>query len=133
VGIAFGTLVAVAILDIVEDHHILALLALAEAGRPIDDDTIRFQEVLSSTKFSVSYLAFFLYGLALPRTSKLAWALALFLTAGTVVTAILDYGAPPSMQASIDSTRWIGFLAGFGIAIAWLRGAPDPDPGTMRA
>ena len=50
--LALGAMLGTAVLDIVEDHHILALLAMAEHGRPIDDSTIAFQEVLSSTKFS---------------------------------------------------------------------------------
>jgi hypothetical protein len=124
--IALGSLLAVTLLDIVEDHHILALLAQAEAGRPIDEGAIVFQDTLSATKFTTSYLAFFLYGLALPRTTKLGWALALFLTAGTLATAVLGYAAPPTWRESLDSGRWIGFLAGFALAFAWLRAAPEP-------
>jgi hypothetical protein len=126
--LAFGTLLAVTFLDIIEDHHILAMLSLAEHGRPIDDSSIVFQEVLSSTKFSVSYLAFVLYGLAIPRTTRLGWALALFLTAGTIVTAVLNYGAPPAWRESLDNGRWLGFLGGFALAFVWLRRAPDAEP-----
>jgi hypothetical protein len=122
VWLALGAMLGVTVLDIVEDHHILALLAMAERGRPIDDGAIAFQDVLSSTKFTVSYLALFLYGLAVPRTTKLAWALALFLTAGTLVTGVIGYAVPESL----DSTRWLGFLVGFGLAGAWLRSAPEP-------
>jgi hypothetical protein len=124
---AFGLMAAVAVLDILEDHHILTLLSMAERGRPLDDGAIAFQDVLSQTKFSVSYVALFMYGLAIPRTSKLAWALALFLTAGTIVTAVLGVGAPPAWRESLDGGRWMGFLAGFGLAGAWLRSAPEPS------
>ncbi|HEU0035695.1 MAG TPA: hypothetical protein VFQ53_34020 [Kofleriaceae bacterium] len=123
--LALGAMVATALLDIVEDHHILSLLAMAESGRPIAESTIAFQETLSSTKFSVSYLALFLFGLAIPRTSKLGWALALFLTAGTLASATLGYAAPPAWRESLDSGRWIGFLAGFAIAGAWLVREPE--------
>jgi hypothetical protein len=120
--IAFGGMLLVLVLDLVEDHHILALLALAEANRPIEDGSIVFQDTLSALKFSTSYVALFCYGVAIPRTSRLAWALVLFLTVGTLITAVMGYAAP----GSVDSTRWLGFLAGFGLAIAWLRTAPDP-------
>jgi hypothetical protein len=124
--LALGAMIGTAVLDVLEDHHILALLALAEHGRPIDDGSIVFQDVLSSTKFTISYLSLFMFGVAIPRTSMLGWVLALFLTAGTLFTAVLGYGAPPSWRESLDSTRWIGFVAGFGIAVAWLRSAPEP-------
>jgi hypothetical protein len=121
VGLALGALVLTALLDIVENHHILALLSAAEQGRPAGDGAIAFQEALSSTKFSVSYVGLFLFGLAIPRTSRLAWALALFLTAGTIVTAVLGYAAPADARPLIELGRLIGFLVGFGLAGAWLR------------
>ena len=126
--LAFGLMLIVTLLDIVEDHHILALLGVAEAGRTIDDSSIVFQEVLSSTKFNVSYAALFLYGIAIPRTTPLGWALSQFLSAGTLVTGVLGYAAPPAWRVSLDNDRWIGFLAGFVLALLWLRSAPDaPD------
>jgi hypothetical protein len=121
--IGFCAMAITAVLDIVEDHHILALLAMAERNRPIDDGAITFQDVLSATKFGISFIALFLYGIAIPRTTKLGWALAIFLTAGTLVTAVAGVALP----GSLDSGRWIGFVVGFGVALAWLRAAPDPE------
>jgi len=121
VMIALGAMIATALLDIVEDHHILALLAVAEHGRPVDEGSIVFQHVLSQSKFSVSYIALFMFGLALPADGKLAWVLKAFLTAGTLITAISGY-----LGGSLDSTRWIGFLAGFVLVIAWLRTTREP-------
>jgi hypothetical protein len=123
--IGFAAMATVAVLDIVEDHHILSLLSLAEHARPIDDASIAFQEVLSSTKFSISYLALFLFGISVPRTTKLGWALCLFLTVGNLVTGVLGFAAPPEWREALDSSRWIGFLAGFGLAFLWLRSARD--------
>src|SRR5688572_27493639 len=65
VRLALGAMIATAMLDIVEDHHILTLLARAESGQVIDDGAIAAQSVLSSCKFSVSYLSLFLFGLAI--------------------------------------------------------------------
>ncbi len=123
--IGFGAMAVVAVLDIIENHHILSLLSLAEAGRPIDDGAIAFQEVLSSTKFSISYLSLFLFGISIPRTTKLGWALCLFLTVGNLFTGVLGYAAPPAWRESLDGGRWVGFLLGFGLAFLWLRAAPD--------
>lgn len=125
--IGFAAMAIVAVLDIVEDHHILSLLSLAEHGRPIDDASIAFQEALSSTKFSISYLSLFLFGISIPRTSRLGWALCLFLTVGNLITGVLGFAAPPAWREGLDSGRWIGFLLGFGLAFLWLRSAPADD------
>jgi len=124
-GLGLGAIVVTAVLDIVEDHHILGLLALAEHGRPISDSSIVFQDVLSATKFTFSYAGFFLFGLAIPRTTRLAWALVVFLTAGTLATAVLGFAAPVEWRAALDGGRWIGFLGGLVLVGAWLRRAPD--------
>jgi hypothetical protein len=76
-------------------------------------------------KFSVSYFSLVAFGLAIPRTTKLGSVLCLFLTVGTLLTAVIFYAAPPEFQASLESGRWIGFLAGFLLAIAWLRQQRD--------
>ena len=125
VRLALGAMVATAVLDIIEDHRILASLGMAEANRPIDDATIAWQQVISSTKFSLSYLSLVLFGLAIPRTTRLGVALALFLTVGTLATGVLGFAAPPAWQDSLDGGRWLGFLAGFALAALWLRRAPD--------
>ena len=119
--IGFAVMAVVAVLDILENHHILSLLALAEHGRPIDDAAIAFQEILSSTKFSISYLSLFLFGLAIPRTTPFGWVLSLFLTVGNLMSGVLGWAAPPSLRASLDSGRWVGFLIGFVLAFVWLR------------
>lgn len=127
VTLALGALLVTALLDIVEDHHILALLGVAEAHHPIDDGALVLQQVISSTKFSVSYLALVLFGLAVPRDTRLGWVLSIFLVAGTLVSGALGYAAPPAWRASLDGGRWIGFLAGFGLAVAWLRASSEAD------
>lgn len=128
VRLALGALVATAVLDIVEDHHIVTLLDGAEHGVLPSAGAIAFQVVESATKFSVSYLALFLFGLAIPRDTRLGLVLCLFLTAGTLASAVIGYALPPSAQASWDSGRWVGFLAGFALAIAWLWKQPDVEP-----
>lgn len=125
VGLALGAMIATAVLDIVEDHHIIAMLESAEHGVVPSATSIMYQAMESATKFSLSYLSLVLFGLAIPRTSKLGIALALFLVVGTLISAVLGYAVSPAMQPSVESGRWIGFLVGFGLAIAWLRQQPD--------
>jgi hypothetical protein len=133
VWLALGAMLGTAALDIVEDHHILSLLGVAEAGRAIDDGAIVFQQTLSATKFSLSYLALVMFGLAIPRDTRLGVVLAVFLIAGTLISGVLGYAAPPAWREQLDGGRWIGFLAGFALAAAWLRGSPDPSAAATRA
>ena len=65
-------------------------------------------------------------GLAIPRTTKLGIALAIFLTVGTLLGAILGYAVPPAYHADIEACRMFSFLAGFALATAWLVKEPDP-------
>jgi hypothetical protein len=126
VWLGLGALVLTGLLDLLEDQHILVLLSEAEKQVLPTTGAIAFQAVESACKFSVSFLGLVLLGLAIPRDSKLGWALCLFLTVGTLVSAVLGYAAPPESMAKMEAGRWAGFLAGFGLAIAWLRAQPDP-------
>ena len=126
VTLAFGAMLATAILDIIEDHHILAMLESAEHNVLPSAAAIHFQATESAVKFSMSFLALVMYGLAIPRTTKLGLVLALFLTAGTLISGVLGYAAPPEFQAKLESGRWVGFLIGFVLSIMWLRKAPEP-------
>lgn len=132
VRLALAAMIGTAVLDIVEDHHILALLAVAESGRPIDDGALVFQHVLSASKFSLSYLALVLFGLAVPCGTGLGVVLAVFLVAGTLITGVLGYAAPPAWRGQLDGGKAFGFLIGFALAAAWLRSTPDPAPAAPR-
>ncbi len=128
VRLALGFMIATAVLDIIEDHHIVAMLDGAERGVLPPALEITAQAVLSSTKFSLSYISLVLFGLAIPRDTRLGWALSLFLTAGTLSAAVIGYALPPSAQGGFDAGRWIGFVLGFALSIAWLRKQPESRP-----
>ena len=128
VRLALGAMIGTAVLDFIEDQHILSLLAVAEAGRPIDDAALVFQQTLSATKWSLSYLALVLYGLAVPRDRWLGIVLSTFLVAGTLIIGVLGFAAPPAWNPLLDAARTSGLLIGFGLGILWLRAMPEPPP-----
>jgi hypothetical protein len=128
VAIALGFMIVTALLDIIEDHHILTMLDAAEQSVLPSATAIAFQAVESATKFSVSYVSLVLFGLAIPRDTKLGLVLSIFLVAGTLVSAVIGYTLPPAHAQAFDSGRWIGFLLGFGLTIAWLLKQRDPEP-----
>jgi hypothetical protein len=118
--LALGFMITCAGLDIVEDHHIVAMLDAAERGVLPSQDSISMQVVISAAKFSTSYVSLVLFGLAIPRTTKLGWALCLFLTAGTLASAVIGYAMPQAQMVAFDNVRGLSFLVGFGLALAWL-------------
>jgi hypothetical protein len=126
VRLALGFMIATAVLDIIEDHHILAMLDASEERMGPSAWEITLQAVISATKFSVSYLSLVLFGLAIPRDTRLGWVLSIFLTAGTLVSAVVGYALPPSAAGMFDQGRWVGFMIGFALSITWLRAQPEP-------
>jgi hypothetical protein len=125
VWLGLGAMVLTALLDVIEDHHILGMLDAAEHQVMPTAGAIAFQSVESASKFSVSFLSLVMFGLAIPRDTKLGIVLALFLTAGTLLSAVYGYALPPADAATVEAGRWAGFLIGFGLALAWLRREPD--------
>jgi hypothetical protein len=128
VTLALGAMIGVALLDFVEDHHIISLLDYAENRVLPTASSLVFQSTLSSTKWSLSYLSLFMFGLAVPRTTRLGLVFSLFIGVGTLLSGVLGLALPPAQQASMESGRWIGFVVGFGLAIAWLLKAKDAEP-----
>jgi len=127
VAVALGCVLAAALLDMVEDHHILALLSGAELGQTPEPGTLRLQHTISQVKFNVSYLGLFLYGLAIPRRTMAGVALAVLLTVGTVVQGVWIYAAPAALLPGANLGRTVGYLIGFVLAIPVLRQLAQAD------
>ena len=124
VWLGFGAIVLTALLDFVEDHHILVMLDEAEVRVLPTVGAIAFQSVLSAVKFSCSFVGLVAIGLAIPRDTKLGLAFGMFLVVTTLISAVLSYAAPPAW-ATLETMRFGGFFIGFALAIAWLRTQPD--------
>jgi hypothetical protein len=116
-----GALLGTAVADMIEDHHILALLYGAELGQLPSPGELAFQHTLSQAKFNLSYLGIFALGLGVPRDTLAGRALAVLLTAGTLAQSVWLYAAPVALQPAGNLGRWIGFLVGFVLTIQVLR------------
>lgn len=114
-------LLVTAVLDAVEDHHILAMLYGVEAGVRPSAGEIVFQHTLSQVKFNLSYLGLFAFGLSVPRDTRAGRALALLLTVGTLAQCAWLYAAPVALLPIGNFGRWAGFVLGFGLTIRMLR------------
>jgi hypothetical protein len=120
-AIAIGAVLVTAVLDMIEDHAILAMLRLAERDIDPSAGQIAVQHVVSQVKFHVGYLGLFVLGLTIPRTTRANTVLAWLLTAGTLVQGAWLYAAPDSALPAGNVGRWAGFLVGFAL-IAKLSG-----------
>jgi hypothetical protein len=121
VTLALAALLGTAVLDMVEDHHILAMLYAAEVGATPSIGELSFQHTLSQVKFNLSYLGLFALGLAVPRATLAGRALALLLTVGTLAQGAWLYAAPVALLAVGSFGRWVGFVVGFALVIALAR------------
>ena len=131
VRLAVRAMLAVAVLDMIEDQHLLAVARAARLGLPVDDTRLALQQVLSQVKFHLSYLAVAFLALGLPRRDRVerafAWALGLPLA----LLGALAWSTP-ALEPAVGIARWLAFMSGFGGAIALVRrraSAPGPAAG----
>jgi hypothetical protein len=116
-AIAIGAILLTAVLDMIEDHHILAMLRATVRGTNPSNAQIVFEHTLSQVKFNVGYFAEFLIGLCVPRRTLTGRLLAFLLTVGTLVQSAWLYSAPDVALPAGNYVRWIGFLLGFALII----------------
>ena len=102
-----GLAVAVGLLDLVENHHVLSLLHAVEQGQVIGQDTMVAREWLSSVKWLLGHVAFCLLGVGLWFE---AWPWRLFRL--SLVGWQLPVGAAALALAS---------TSGVGEALGWLK------------
>ncbi len=122
--LVFGELVAV--LDLIENHHILALLAKARLGEAVTLDDISWQVVESAVKSHLSYLGLIFAALIFPRETALGKLLALGTGVLYPLLGVAIFTAPDSWVPLLSLGRGLFFvlgLAGTGLLYARRRAA----------
>ncbi|MBV8605675.1 MAG: hypothetical protein JO224_13390 [Pelomonas sp.] len=112
-GTALALLMGLALLDMVENFHFLAMLASAEQGHPPGDAEIAWQATESMLKFHVSYLGLCLLGLGLPRADMKQRLLAKLLVFVQWPVGVAIYVLPQSIAVPLVFVRFAFFLASF--------------------
>ena len=79
VAVALAALILTALLDAVENHHILLMLHDFQHGAPISVDELEWQMRVSNLKFHASYVGVFLFAFGLYRLGGLARVIAFLL------------------------------------------------------
>jgi hypothetical protein len=81
-----------ALLDAIENHHILKMLHSAERGISLSTGESQIQMIVSAVKFHSSYLATFLFAFGFLRLGGLgraiAWALWLYVPLGVIISVL---------------------------------------------
>jgi hypothetical protein len=116
-----GMAVAVGLLDLMENHHVLSLLHAVEQGQVVSYDTMVSREWLSSVKWLLGHVAFCLMGVALwfealPwklfRMSLIGWQL-------PVGAAALALAGSPMVGDALGWLKLLNVMGGF-LALAML-------------
>lgn len=126
-------LLGTALLDIVEDQHLFALVRTTSLGETLTLGTLRAQHLLSQTKFHLSYAGLALFALGLPRRDTFERLFALSVGVPLPVLGAFMWIAPPSLEMPLSAARWMGFVFGFLGAIALSRRAVSSSERASRA
>lgn len=123
VGVGFAGFAITAMLDLIENFHILAMLRSAELGVPISDTAIQTQYVMSAVKFIVSYFAAMVFAWLFPRDTWLARVVAIGAGVGYPLLGVLCYTTPPGFAMILGLLRVMFFVGAFGLGaiVYWNR------------
>ena len=108
-----AALVVTALLDAIENAHILSLLAMAEQGQLIAQSSIATQMAASQVKFVASYFGLFLLSFALPAESRVEKLLVFSLRWLQLPLGVSIFVVPPDFVKPLSVARAIFFVAGF--------------------
>jgi hypothetical protein len=90
--VALAAILLTALLDAIENHHILMMLHSAERGLSLSTGESQLQMIVSAVKFHSSYLATFLLAFGFLRLGDLgraiAWALWIYVPLGVVISVL---------------------------------------------
>jgi len=115
VNLSLAALLSVALLDMIENHHILAMADAALVGIAPTDGEIRAQTVLSLVKFHLSCLGALLLAAGFPRDSALGrWNT--WLLVGYAFFGVLVLTAPPHLLDLLALIRTLFFVVSFLVA-----------------
>lgn len=117
--VALALLMGVALMDIGENMHFLAMLAAAEQGLLPQPGQIVGQALQSMVKFQFSYGGLFLLGCALPRETAAWRTLVRLMTWVQWPVGIAIYVVPHGLAVPLVFVRFAFFLASF-MLLAWI-------------
>jgi hypothetical protein len=116
-GIALGALLLGALLDAIENHHILTMLYSAQHGLAISTQESQIQMLASSVKFHAVYVGSFLFAFAFARLGALGTFIALGIWCLFVPLGLLIYVTPVEAVRPLAIARGLFFVATFALSV----------------
>jgi hypothetical protein len=112
VNFGLAAMIGTALLDIVENHHIMSMADAAVQGFPPSEGQVRLQMVLSLVKFHLSCLGALLLALAFPRNTAMARWIAVLLAAYALF-GLFVLTSPPQWLDLLGLIRTVFFVVSF--------------------
>src|ERR1700685_1126964 len=119
-----GALLFAALLDAVENFHILAMLNRAEGGQLPSDGEIALQYVASAVKFTAGYFVAILFGILYPRDTLLARIVGASTAIGFPILGAVVLTTPAPWSDLCGLGRFLFFVLGYfaSSVVYWNRG-----------
>jgi hypothetical protein len=126
-NVLVGSLLFAALLDAVENFHILSMLNRAELGQLPSDGEIQLQYVLSAVKFTAGYLVAVIFGILYPRDTTLARIVGASTAIVFPILGVLVFTTPPPWSDLCGLGRFVFFVLGFFLSaiVYWNRPAEN--------
>jgi hypothetical protein len=115
IAVALAALLLTALLDAIENHHILLMLQDFQHGAPISADELQWQMLVSNVKFHASYVGVFLFAFGFYRLGGLARVIAWLLWLGYVPLGMITFVVPVETVAPFALARTAFFVLGFAL------------------
>jgi hypothetical protein len=116
-----------ALLDAVENFHILGMLSRAELGDLPGDGEIELQYVLSAVKFIAGYFVAIVFGILYPRDTLLARCVGASTAIVFPIVGVLVFTTPPVWSELCGLGRFLFFVLGYFLSaiVYWNRSPVD--------
>jgi hypothetical protein len=127
IAVALAALLLTALLDAIENHHILLMLHDFQHGAPISAEELQWQMVVSNLKFHASYVAAFLFAFGFYRLGGLGRVIAALLWLGYVPLGMITFVVPVESVVPFALARTVFFVLVFALAgVYFLRDKETP-------
>jgi hypothetical protein len=132
VAVALAALLLTALLDAVENHHIMLMLHDFQHGAPISADELQWQMLVSNLKFHASYVGAFLFAFGFYRLGGLARVIAALVWFGYVPLGMITFVVPVELVTPFALARTVFFVLVFALGGIYFLGdketsaAPSP-------
>ena len=132
IGVALGSMLLTALLDAVENHHILAVLHAFQNDAPISGEEMQLQFVASNLKFHGTYVGSLLFAFGLYRLGGLGRVVAYLLWFGYLPLGMITFAVPTATAGPFALARTAFFVLAFALlGVLFWRSAGAPGKADM--